>query len=119
MGEKIINLLDETGVARPVPESEVQYRLDRGWRAETAQDAASRASTEAHDEVHGGVVDTLATGAGSLLSAGTFGATFSIFSMIRSACGRVSSTLIFLATLPPFFRPDGRLGRQGGGLVLQ
>lgn len=75
MGEKIINLLDENGVARPVPESEVQYRLDRGWRAETAQDAASRASTEAHDEVHGGVVDTLATGAGSLLSAGTFGAT--------------------------------------------
>jgi hypothetical protein len=70
---KTVNLVDIDGVSRAVPEEEVQYRLDRGWRAETAQDVAARTTEDAKENMYGGIGGTASAVAGGVLRGATLG----------------------------------------------
>lgn len=83
MGDKTINLVDIDGVARPVPESEVQYRLDRGWHLETAREVAGRATEAAEEEMYGGIGGAASATAGGVLR----GATLGLSDVVATAAG--------------------------------
>lgn len=73
MPDKTVNLVDPDGVARQVPEAEVQYRIDRGWRVETPEDAAGRVTEQAKEELYGGVGGAVSATAGGILRGATGG----------------------------------------------
>lgn len=58
-----VNMVDIDGTIRAVPESEVQYNLDRGWRAATADEQAARISAEVNEETYGGTAGQIVAGA--------------------------------------------------------
>ncbi len=72
MGDTV-NLVDLDGVSRAVPADEAQYRLDRGWKPETAEDVAARTTESAKEDLYGGAVGAVRAGAGGVLRGATLG----------------------------------------------
>lgn len=70
---KTVNMIDTDGIARAVPESEVDYRAARGWRPETAEDVTARTVEAAKEEAYGGVAGTASAAAGGVLRGFTGG----------------------------------------------
>jgi hypothetical protein len=73
--QKTINLIDATGTTRAVPEAEAQHWLDRGWKAETGGDAASRTVAAAKEEMYGGVGGTIKSTLAGAARTASFGLT--------------------------------------------
>lgn len=100
-----VTLLDADGVARAVPESEVQYRLDRGWSRDSAEQKTDRLVAESQENVYGGVAGTaLATGAGVARSV-----TGGISDAVLSAAG-AGGTLDKLRKHNPIASTVGEIG---------
>lgn len=71
--QKTVALVDSLGVERPVPESEVEYRLGQGWKHQTAEGRVVRLSGEAEEEKYGGIAGQTVAGVTSALGGFTGG----------------------------------------------
>lgn len=75
MPDGVVNLVDDSGRSFAVPYDQVADALNRGFRVETAQDAASRVSAAAREQAYGGFGGGIATGLAGLGRGLSLGAT--------------------------------------------